>query len=82
MGVRVVVFEAEVVERVRRKLERKSEPEVVEERISATVVKRRSRSAGRRRIAPAAGAAPTPAEPAPAKVADAPKKVVAPPKKA
>ncbi len=73
--------EAEVVERVKRKLERKSEPAVVEERINPTVVKRRSRSAGRRRIAPAAGAAPTPAEPAPAKV-EAKPKVAEPPKKA
>ncbi|RLB50620.1 MAG: translation initiation factor IF-2 [Deltaproteobacteria bacterium] len=59
--------EAEVVERVKRKLERKNETDVVEERINPTVVKRRSRAATRRRVAPAA-AAPAPAEKAPPKV--------------
>jgi translation initiation factor IF-2 len=54
--------EADVVERVRRKLERKSEPEVVEERLNSTVVKRRSRGGDvrveRRAEASAPAAAP------------------------
>ena len=55
--------EADVVERVKRRLQRRNEPEVVEERIRPTVVKRRSRGDRPRRIAPSGTCVADPARP-------------------
>lgn len=66
--------EAEVVERIKRKLERQKAPEVVEERIRPTVVKRRSRAVDtpvRKAPARSVEAAPAPVakkDPAPRRV--------------
>ncbi|AUX24712.1 translation initiation factor IF-2 [Sorangium cellulosum] len=84
--------ESDVVERVKRHLERQKSPEVVEERIRPTVVKRRARpgaepepsSPGRGpepAEAPARAAAPTPA-PAPSRPSAASAPVPPPPERA
>jgi translation initiation factor IF-2 len=52
-------IDSDLVDRVKRKLERRSEPEIVEERIQPTVIKRRAKASDRRREA--AEAAPAPA---------------------
>jgi translation initiation factor IF-2 len=55
--------ESEVIERIKRKLERRSEPDVVEERINPTVVKRRGKvdRVVRSHAVDAVAAAPVPA---------------------
>ncbi|XXT16166.1 translation initiation factor IF-2 [Sorangium sp. So ce429] len=71
--------ESDVVERVKRHLERQKSPEVVEERIRPTVVKRRARPGAEPEPEPPVRAAP---EPAPSRPAAAPPSASPPPERA